>query len=64
MIVVIAASWSTRRSGLIESLTSPEILFAIKLSLITSVISTAFCVVAAVPVAYSLVRFSFRAGGS
>ena len=49
--------------ALIESLTSPEILFAIKLSLITSVISTAFCVVAAVPVAYSLVRFSFPGRG-
>jgi len=45
--------------ALIESLTSPEILFAIKLSLITSVISTTLCVVAAVPVAYSLARFSF-----
>ena len=45
--------------ALIESLTSPEILFAIELSLITSVISTALCVLVAVPVAYSLARFSF-----
>ena len=45
--------------ALIESLTSPEILFAIRLSLITSVISTTLCVVAAIPVAYSLARFSF-----
>ena len=45
--------------SLIASLTSPEILFAIRLSLITSVISTTLCVVAAIPVAYSLARFSF-----
>lgn len=49
--------------ALIESLTSPEILFAIKLSLITSAISTTLCVVAAVPVAYSLARFSFPGRG-
>lgn len=49
--------------ALIESLTSPEILFAIKLSLITSVISTTLCVVAAVPVAYSLARFAFPGKG-
>lgn len=49
--------------ALIESLTSPEILFAVNLSLITSVISTVLCVVAAVPVAYSLARFSFPGRG-
>jgi molybdate transport system permease protein len=49
--------------ALIESLLSPEILFAVELSLVTSAVSTAFCVVAAVPVAYSLARFSFPGRG-
>jgi molybdate transport system permease protein len=45
--------------ALIESLTSPEIVAAVELSLITSAVSTALCVLAAVPVAYALARFSF-----
>jgi len=49
--------------ALIESLTAPEILFAIKLSLITSAISTTLCVIGAIPVAYSLARFSFPGRG-
>lgn len=49
--------------ALVESLRSREILFAVELSLVTSVVSTALCVVAAVPVAYSLARFSFPGRG-
>ena len=45
--------------ALIESLASPEIRFAILLSLVTSVVSTFICVIIAVPVAYSLARYQF-----
>ena len=45
--------------ALITSLTSPEIEFALWLSLITSTISTAICVAIAVPVAYALARYDF-----
>ncbi len=39
-----------------KSLASPEIQFAIRLSLYTSLISTAFCIVIAIPAAYVLAR--------
>jgi molybdate transport system permease protein len=45
--------------GLYTSITSPEIHFAIFLSLGTSVISTLFCILIAVPAAYALARYSF-----
>lgn len=41
------------------SFANPEIRFALKLSIYTSIISTLFCILFAVPVAYSLVRFNF-----
>jgi len=41
------------------SLASPEIRFAILLSLVTSVISTLVCIAIAVPVAYALARYQF-----
>lgn len=41
------------------SLGSPEIRFAIMLSLVTSVISTAICIAIAIPVAYALARYEF-----
>jgi len=44
---------------LFQSLTNPEIQFAIMLSLITSVISTILCIVLAIPVAYALARYEF-----
>jgi molybdate transport system permease protein len=50
--------------ALIASLTSPEILFAIWLSLVTSVISTGLCVIVAVPIAYSMSRFEFPGKGA
>ena len=43
-------------AGLGTSLKTPEIQFSIKLSLITSVISTTLCVLFAVPIAYSMER--------
>ena len=45
--------------ALIASLASPEIRFAILLSLVTSVVSTFICVVIAIPVAYALARYQF-----
>ncbi|MEA4924343.1 MAG: ABC transporter permease [Syntrophomonadaceae bacterium] len=46
-------------AGLANSIASPEIQFAIKLSLFTSFTSTVICVVLAIPVAYGLERYSF-----
>jgi molybdate transport system permease protein len=45
--------------GLVSSILSPEIQFAIYLSLATSVVSTIICIVAAVPAAYALARYNF-----
>jgi len=44
---------------LASSFASPEIQFAIVLSLVTSFASTAICIVIAIPVAYALARFDF-----
>lgn len=45
--------------ALITSFGNPEIQFAITLSIITSVASTAICIAIAVPVAYALARYQF-----
>ena len=45
---------------LLASFSSPEIRFAIGLSLVTSVISTLLCLIVAVPVAYALARYTFK----
>jgi molybdate transport system permease protein len=45
--------------ALAASLASPEIRFAILLSLATSVISTLLCIAFAIPVAYALARYQF-----
>jgi len=45
--------------ALLANLASPEIQFAIVLSLATSVISTTICIVLAIPVAYALARYEF-----
>lgn len=42
--------------GILQSIASPEIQFAIRLSLMTSITSTLICLVFAVPVAYGLER--------
>lgn len=42
--------------GLATSLKDPEIVFAVRLSLVTSLISTALCLVTGFPVAYTLAR--------
>jgi len=46
--------------GLITSITSSEIHFAIMLSLVTALVSTVLCIVIGVPAAYALARYSFR----
>jgi molybdate transport system permease protein len=45
--------------NLISSMFSPEIQFAIYLSLLTSVVSTVLCIIIAVPAAYGLARYDF-----
>jgi molybdate transport system permease protein len=45
--------------ALAANLASPEIRFAILLSLLTSVISTIICITIAIPVAYALARYQF-----
>lgn len=43
--------------GLIANIVSPEIRFAIKLSVLTSIASTLMCILIAVPVSYALSRY-------
>jgi molybdate transport system permease protein len=45
--------------GLVSSLLSPEIHFAIYLSMVTSIASTILCIAVAVPAAYALARYDF-----
>ncbi|RZB34694.1 MAG: molybdate transport system permease protein [Desulfobacteraceae bacterium Eth-SRB1] len=56
--VVCVVTYTTPQV-LIKSLASREIWFAIKLSLITAVISTILCIIISVPAAYALVRYDF-----
>ena len=46
--------------GLIASITSSEIHFAIGLSLLTSLVSTVLCILIGVPSAYALARYKFK----
>lgn len=57
--LLIGVVTHTTPKALLESLLSGEIQFAIRLSLITSVISTIFCIVVSVPAAYALARYNF-----
>ncbi|KUK63330.1 ABC transporter permease [Methanoculleus sp.] len=59
VIVLVGLAAYPPLPALIESLASPEIIAAVELSLVTSAVSTALCILVAVPVAYSLARFSF-----
>ena len=49
----------TTHQALWESLTSKEIHFALRMSLITSAISTAICILVSVPAAYAMTRYRF-----
>ncbi len=57
--LLIGVVTHTTSQAMIESLLSGEIQFAIRLSLITSVISTILCIVVSVPAAYALARYNF-----
>ena len=49
----------TTPRAMLDSLTSKEIQFAIRLSLITSVLSTVLCILVSVPAAYAMARYEF-----
>src|SRR4030067_3619380 len=57
--IIISALTYTDFSSSISALTSSEILFAIRLSLITATIATIISVVVAVPVAYAISQTQF-----
>lgn len=57
--LLIGVVTHTTPQALLESLLSGEIQFAIRLSLITSVISTILCIIVSVPAAYALARYDF-----
>ena len=57
--ILIGLVFYSPLSVLAQSLTNPEIQFAVILSLVTSVISTIICIVVAVPSSYALARYSF-----
>jgi len=54
---VVCILTHTSPQSLLTSIASSEIRFAIKLSLLTSVISTLMCIAVSIPVAYSLARY-------
>lgn len=57
--VLVGVVTHTSPQALISSIVSNEIQFAIGLSLITSVISTIFCIIVSIPAAYALARYNF-----
>lgn len=59
VLVLLGVVTHSPASVFIETLFSEEIQFAVKLSIITSVISTLLCILVAMPVAYALARYSF-----
>ncbi len=58
MALLIGIVTHTTPQTMIESLLCGEIQFAIRLSLVTSVISTVLCIIVSVPAAYALTRYS------
>ncbi|MFD3155704.1 ABC transporter permease [Haloimpatiens sp. FM7330] len=59
MILAVGCLLLRGMPNLIENLKKPEIRFSIRLSLITSCISTIICVLVAIPVSYGITRFNF-----
>jgi molybdate transport system permease protein len=59
VVLLIGVVTHTTPQAMIESLLSGEIQFAIRLSLMTSVVSTIFCIFVSVPAAYALARYDF-----
>jgi len=60
---LVALITRTTPQDLWDSLRSEEIRFAIQLSLLTSVASTALCIIVTVPAAYVLTHYRFRGRG-
>lgn len=58
VILIALVTWSPL-PVLVASLSNPEIQFAILLSVVTGIVSTAFCLAGAIPVAYALARYQF-----
>ncbi|RPI40423.1 MAG: molybdate ABC transporter permease subunit [Methanoregulaceae archaeon] len=58
-VILLGLIFYSPLSALAINLASPEIQFAILLSLITSVLSTTICIALAIPVAYALARYEF-----
>ena len=59
MVILLADVFYVESGELVKALLSSETFFAIKLSFITSIISTFLAVLFAVPVAYALSRYEF-----
>ena len=59
VLVLLGVVTHSPLNVLIECLLSEEIQFAVRLSILTSVISTLLCILVAVPVAYALARYTF-----
>jgi molybdate transport system permease protein len=57
--IIVSLMAYTDWDVIVATLLSPEILFAIRLSLITATISTTFAMLAAIPVAYAISHFEF-----
>lgn len=60
IILAIAMILMKGLPNLWSSLMTPEIRFSIKLSLITSILSTLLCILFSVPIAYGVVRSNFK----
>lgn len=59
ILAAISSVLAKGLAGLFESLKSAEILYSIRLSFFTSIISTVLCIIFAIPIAYGLERFKF-----
>ncbi len=57
--ILLSIVTHTNLQALIKSIFSREIQFAMRLSLITSIISTILCLLVSIPVAYALARYKF-----
>ncbi|KAF5419125.1 MAG: molybdate transport system permease protein [Candidatus Methanocomedens sp.] len=57
--LVICIVTHTNQHVLLTSIASREIQFAIKLSLLTSIISTLMCIMVSIPASYALARYNF-----
>lgn len=59
VLVILGVVTHSPPDVLIKCLLSEEIRFAVKLSIITSIISTSLCILVSMPVAYALARYTF-----